>query len=74
MQEIDGAGLGAGLDLPLAHVKTAAYPSQTDVNFAPNWPGVIWLIVSLARSGRSPTRAFRINDGAIVERELTVTE
>ena len=51
-----------------------AYPSQTDVNFAQNWPGMVWLIVSLRDPDQPSTRAFEINDGAIVEREVTVTE
>ncbi len=57
-----------------SHVKTEAYPSQTDVNFARNWPGMVWLIVSLRDPDQPSTRAFEINDGAIEERELSVTE
>ena len=57
-----------------SHTRTSAYPSQTDVNFAQNWPGVIWLIVSLEDSEQPSVRAFEINGGTIEERELSVVE
>ena len=37
-----------------SHTKSAAYPSQTDVNQAVNWPDAIYLIVSL-EDPESPT-------------------
>jgi len=39
-----------GLDLGAiyhSHTHTAPYPSQTDINFAANWPGLEWVIVGL---------------------------
>ena len=72
-KEADGQGWELG-SIYHSHVKTEAYPSQTDVNFAQNWPGMVWLIVSLRDPDQPSTRAFEINDGAIVEREVTVTE
>jgi proteasome lid subunit RPN8/RPN11 len=36
-----------------SHVRSPPYPSQTDINFAANWPGVEWIIVGLA-TARSP--------------------
>ena len=30
-----------------SHTRTEPYPSQTDVNFAQNWPGLEWVIVGL---------------------------
>jgi proteasome lid subunit RPN8/RPN11 len=52
-----------------SHVKAPAYPSQTDVNWAANWPGVVHVICSLG--GEEPaTKAFRIEDGRIEEVEL----
>jgi len=55
-----------------SHTRTDPYPSQTDVNFAANWPGVEWLIVGLA--GEEPQlRSFFIEDGAIREIEVEVT-
>jgi [CysO sulfur-carrier protein]-S-L-cysteine hydrolase len=57
-----------------SHTRTAAYPSQTDVNFAQNWPGMVWLIVSLEDPERPSVRAFEINGGTISERDLSVAD
>ncbi len=43
--EREGCELGA---IYHSHVRSAPYPSQTDINFAANWPGVEWIIVGLA--------------------------
>ena len=54
-----------------SHPRSEAYPSQTDVNLARWWPGVRWLICSLA--GDQPVvRSFLIADGSIEEGELLV--
>ncbi len=45
--EIDGQGLDLGA-IYHSHVRSAPYPSQTDINFAAGWPGVEWIIVGLA--------------------------
>jgi [CysO sulfur-carrier protein]-S-L-cysteine hydrolase len=75
--EIDGKELlhtiddfeGAGLDLGAiyhSHTHTAPYPSQTDINFAANWPGLDWLIVGLA--GDEPeVRCYTIEGGQVTE-------
>jgi proteasome lid subunit RPN8/RPN11 len=55
-----------------SHTKSPAYPSQTDVNFAQDWPGLIWLIVSLADSDAPDLKAFRITGPDIEEVALTV--
>jgi proteasome lid subunit RPN8/RPN11 len=53
-----------------SHTRSAPYPSQTDLTFAANWPGVEWLIVGTA--GAEPeVRSYRIDDGAIVEVDVT---
>lgn len=57
-----------------SHTRTGAYPSQTDVNFAQNWPGMVWLIVSLEDPERPSVRTFEINGGAISERDLSVAD
>ncbi len=50
-----------------SHVRSAPYPSQTDVNFAANWPGVEWIIVGLA-AGREPdVRSYLIDGGGAIE-------
>jgi proteasome lid subunit RPN8/RPN11 len=54
-----------------SHTRSAPRPSQTDVNFAANWPGVEWLIVGVA--GDEPeVRNWRIQDGAVTEVEVRV--
>jgi proteasome lid subunit RPN8/RPN11 len=54
-----------------SHPRSEAYPSQTDINLAANWPDPLWLICSLA--GSEPVvRAFRIRDGNVDEVELDV--
>jgi proteasome lid subunit RPN8/RPN11 len=54
-----------------SHTRTEPYPSQTDLNFAERWPGVLWIIVGLA--GPQPNvRTFEIHDGQVSETELQV--
>lgn len=63
-----GADLGA---IYHSHTRSAPYPSQTDVQFARNWPGVEWLIVGLSSNGASPeVRSYRIDEGVITEIEV----
>ena len=47
MSEFEAQGWEIGA-IYHSHTHTAPYPSQTDVNFAANWPGVEWIIVGLA--------------------------
>lgn len=54
-----------------SHTHTAPYPSQTDINFAANWPGLEWMIVGLA-SGEPEVRCYLIEDGTVREVELQV--
>ncbi len=59
----------AGLDLGAiyhSHTHTAPYPSQTDINFARNWPGVEWLIVGLA-DAEPQVRCYLIEAGEVTE-------
>jgi proteasome lid subunit RPN8/RPN11 len=54
-----------------SHTRSAAYPSETDVNLAANWPDPVYLICSLA--GEEPdVRGFQIRGRAIEEVELVV--
>jgi proteasome lid subunit RPN8/RPN11 len=55
-----------------SHTRSAAYPSQTDVNLAEGWPDPLYLICSLEDRDRPDVRAFAIRDGAIEEATLTV--
>ena len=69
-EDIEARGLSLGLHH--SHTKSAAYPSQTDINFAELWPGVVWLIVSLADRDAPDLRAYRIDGPDVQEVELTV--
>jgi [CysO sulfur-carrier protein]-S-L-cysteine hydrolase len=54
-----------------SHTRTEAYPSQTDINLARNWPDPLYLIVGVA--GDDPdVRAYRIVDGQVSEAALEV--
>jgi len=55
-----------------SHTRSEAYPSETDVNLAANWPDPLYLICSLA--GEEPdVRGFQIHDRAIEEVQLVAT-
>ncbi len=55
-----------------SHVRSAPYPSQTDISFAANWPGVEWIIVGL-KDGEAPeVRSYLIEDGRVQEVALEV--
>jgi [CysO sulfur-carrier protein]-S-L-cysteine hydrolase len=65
IQEIDQQGLDLGA-IYHSHTRTAPYPSQTDINFAANWPGVVWIIVGL-NGGEPLVRSYLIDAGAVSE-------
>jgi [CysO sulfur-carrier protein]-S-L-cysteine hydrolase len=66
----DGSELGA---IYHSHVRSEPYPSQTDVNFAANWPGVEWIIVGLSGGEEPKVRTYEIEDGEISEVALAET-
>src|SRR5215831_13183840 len=55
-----------------SHTKSAAYPSQTDVNQAVAWPEQIYLIVSLADADEPDVKAYLLGDLKIADAELDV--
>jgi proteasome lid subunit RPN8/RPN11 len=55
-----------------SHTKSAAYPSQTDVNQAVNWPDAIWLIVSLEDPDSPEVKGYWLKDLKIADAELIV--
>ena len=71
IEEIESAGSELGA-IYHSHTRTAPYPSQTDINFAVNWPGVEWIIVGLAAGEPPQVRSYLI-DGDDV-REVAVAE
>ena len=68
--DIEAQGLSMGLYH--SHTKSAAYPSQTDINFAELWPGTVWLIVSLADPAAPDLKAFLIAGPDVDEVEVRV--
>jgi [CysO sulfur-carrier protein]-S-L-cysteine hydrolase len=56
-----------------SHTRSAAYPSQTDINLAEGWPDPLYLICSLV-ADPPEIRAFAIRDGAINEAALAVED
>jgi proteasome lid subunit RPN8/RPN11 len=55
-----------------SHTKSAAYPSQTDVNQAVAWPEQIYVIVSLADEEAPEVKAYLLKDLRIADVEINV--
>jgi proteasome lid subunit RPN8/RPN11 len=71
LREIEGGGEEL-LAIYHSHTKSAAYPSQTDVNQAVNWPDAIYVIVSLAGPDAPDVKAYWLKDLTIADAELVV--
>ncbi|MBI2691374.1 MAG: M67 family metallopeptidase [Solirubrobacterales bacterium] len=54
-----------------SHTRSAAYPSQTDINLA-LWPDALYIIVSLA-ADEADVKAFAIVDRKVAEVTLEIT-
>jgi proteasome lid subunit RPN8/RPN11 len=70
MDEFDREGWELGA-IYHSHTHTEPYPSQTDINFAANWPGLEWVIVGLADS-EPQVRCYMIEGGQVQEVPLQV--
>ena len=68
--EIEDSGLDLGA-IYHSHTRSAPYPSQTDINFAKDWPGVLWIIIGLA-DGEPEVRTYEIRDGRVAEADLDI--
>ncbi len=68
--EFEGEGWEVGA-IYHSHTHTAPYPSQTDINFAANWPGLEWVIVGLAEE-EPEVRCYLIDGGDVREVPLVV--
>jgi proteasome lid subunit RPN8/RPN11 len=55
-----------------SHTKSAAEPSQTDINLAEGWPGTAQLICSLEDGDEPVVRAWLLDDKRVEEVELDV--
>lgn len=49
-----------------SHPRSAPEPSQTDVNYAKNWPGVEWIIVGL-RGPEPKVQSWLIDGSSVTE-------
>jgi proteasome lid subunit RPN8/RPN11 len=67
---IEDAGNEVGV-IYHSHTRSEPYPSQTDVNYAKQWPGVEWLIVGL-QDGEPVVHSYLIDDGVITEVPVAV--
>ena len=68
VNDLDDEGRGVGIYH--SHPRSAAEPSQTDINLA-HYPHWLYLIVSLA-GDESEVRAWRIADGRVEEEPIVV--
>jgi [CysO sulfur-carrier protein]-S-L-cysteine hydrolase len=68
IQSIEAAGgdLGAVYH---SHTRSDPVPSQTDITFAANWPGLEWIIVGLA-CDEVEVRSFVIDGGDVRQVQL----
>lgn len=71
LDAIEGRGNDLG-GIYHSHTRSEAYPSQTDINFAGNWPGVEWLIIGL-KPDEPERRSYLIADGEVTEVPVEVT-
>jgi proteasome lid subunit RPN8/RPN11 len=71
-ETIDEAGWEIGA-IYHSHVRSAPYPSQTDVSFAAGWPGLEWIIVGLAPGSEPDVRSYVIAGADVREVELQET-
>jgi proteasome lid subunit RPN8/RPN11 len=66
-------GGGELLAIYHSHTKSAAYPSQTDVNQAVAWPDQVYVIVSLADHDAPDVKAYLLEDLRIADVALDVS-
>ena len=72
LKKIEDGG-GELLAIYHSHTKSAAYPSQTDVNQAVAWPDQIYVIVSLADEDAPDVKAYLLKDLRIADVTLDVS-
>lgn len=70
MGELDEAGEELAA-IYHSHTKSEAYPSQTDINLARNWPDPVYLICSLADDD-PVLRGFDLAGGTVDEVDLEI--
>ena len=71
LKEIEGGG-DELIGIYHSHTRSAAYPSQTDVNEARMWPEQVYVIVSLEDPDSPDVKAYWLKDLRIADAELVV--
>jgi proteasome lid subunit RPN8/RPN11 len=71
LKRIEGAGEEL-IGIYHSHTRSAAYPSQTDVNEAVMWPEQVYLIVSLEHSEAPDVKAYLLKEMKIADVDLDV--
>ncbi len=71
LKEIEDGG-GELLAIYHSHTKSAAYPSQTDVNQAVMWPEQVYVIVSLQDADAPDVKAYLLQDLKIADAEFEI--
>jgi proteasome lid subunit RPN8/RPN11 len=72
LKAIEGAG-DELIGIYHSHTRSAAYPSQTDVNQAVAWPEQVYVIVSLEDEEAPDVKAYDLADLKIADAHLDVT-
>jgi [CysO sulfur-carrier protein]-S-L-cysteine hydrolase len=57
-----------------SHVRSAPYPSQTDIGFAASWPGVEWIIVGLSAGEQPLVKSYLIDGPGVQEVPVDIAE
>jgi proteasome lid subunit RPN8/RPN11 len=77
--KVDEEAGGKGWDLMAiyhSHVRSPAYPSDTDIRIAAGtaalWPDVRYILVSLMAQDNPQVRLFRIDGGVVTEEALEI--
>ena len=71
LKAIEGAG-DELIGIYHSHTRSAAFPSQTDVNQAVAWPEQVYVIVSLEDADAPDVKAYDLADLKIADVELDV--
>ncbi|MFL5898033.1 MAG: M67 family metallopeptidase [Solirubrobacterales bacterium] len=71
LKAIEGAG-DELVGIYHSHTRSAAYPSQTDVNEAVMWPEQVYVIVSLEDTDAPAVRAYWLKEMKIADVDLDV--
>ena len=71
LKGIEGAG-DELIGIYHSHTRSAAYPSQTDVNEAAMWPEQVYVIVSLEHDDAPDVRAYSLKEMKIADVDLDV--